>query len=126
MTFAEKYLQHLDDIFQTEPLFYTEESLEEGLPGVTMIVYKDVPEAGFITAFTYGLSLVAHPSWKYGRPELCISVESTELSWAMAMGYVANQLRGEAEFSYGEMINMEARISEDSEMEGFFIFAPST
>jgi len=36
----EKYLEHLDNIFQTEPEFYKNESLIDGIPGVTSIVYK--------------------------------------------------------------------------------------
>jgi hypothetical protein len=124
LTPVEKYLQHLDAIFQTEPLFFKEESLMEGLPGVTIIVYKDIPEPGYITGITYGLSLVKHPDWKFGRPELSITVASSSLDWPAAMGYLANNLRGEFDFSYGQAINF-GQISEDSEMDAFFIFAPA-
>ncbi|MDH7461290.1 suppressor of fused domain protein [Chitinophagaceae bacterium 26-R-25] len=126
MNLAEKYLEHLDNIFQQEPLFYKNKSLIEGVPGVTSIVYTDIPEPGFITAFTYGLSIVKHPDWKFGRPELCISVKSSRLDWAFALGYLANKLRGDCPFSYGQTINFHEKISEDSEMDAFFIFAPST
>ncbi|MNJ91842.1 Suppressor of fused protein (SUFU) [compost metagenome] len=123
---VEKYLQHLDAIFQREPEFFKNDSLIEGLPGVTSIVYRDIPEKGYITALTYGLSLVKHPDWKFGRPELCISVESSHNSWALIAGYVANHLRGDCPFSYSQTINFGERISEDSEMDAFFVFAPST
>jgi hypothetical protein len=123
---VEKYLEHLDDIFQQEPTFYKEESLIDGLPGVTIIVYDNIPEKGFMTAFTYGLSLVNHPDWKFGRPELCISVESSNLDWGMVVGFLANKLRGDCPFSYGQTINFQEKISDDSEMDAFFIFAPST
>ena len=123
---AARYLAHLDNVFQQEPLFYKEESLIEGLPGVSTIVYTNIPEKGCVTAFTYGLSLVKHPDWKLGRPELCISVESANISWARIAGYLANQLRGDCPFSYGQTINFGNRISDDSEMDAFFIFAPST
>ena len=125
-TALEMYLAHLDNIFQIEPKFYPEESLIEGLPGITAIVYNDIPEKGYITAFTYGLSLVDHPEWKLGRPELCISVESRNLFWPRAMSYVANQFRGKCPFTYGETINFHAKISDDSDMDAFFVFAPST
>lgn len=123
---VEKYLEHLDKIFRREPEFFKNDSLIEGLPGVSSIVYRDVPEKGYITALTYGLSLVKHPDWKFGRPELCISVESSGNAWAMVAGYVANHLRGDCPFSYGQTINFGERISEDSEMDAFLIFAPST
>lgn len=126
MTPVEKYLNHLDKVFQQEPLFYKNDSLIESIPGVTTIVYKDTPENGFITALTYGLSLVEHPEWKYGRPELCISIESQNLDWAEVVGYIANNLRGDCPFCYGDTINFGEPISNDSAMDAFFIFAPST
>lgn len=81
LTPIERYLNHLDNIFQQEPEFYKNDSLIEGIPEVTSIVYRNIPEKGFITALTYGLSLVKHPEWKFGRPELCILVESSNLDW---------------------------------------------
>jgi Suppressor of fused protein (SUFU) len=126
MTPIERYLEHLDNIFQQEPLFYKEEALINGLPGVTAIVYTDIPEKGLITALTYGLSHVEHPAWKLGRPELCISVKSSDMAWGRAAGFLANQLRGDCPFSYGQIINLHEQISVDSEMDAFFVFAPST
>lgn len=124
-TSAERYLEHLDRIFQREAEFLQHESMTEGIPGVTSIVYRDVPEKGFITAFTYGLSLVPHPAWKFGRPELCISVKSSDMSWGSVVGYLANKLRGDCPFSYGQTIDFQEQISDDTKMDAFFIFAPS-
>lgn len=121
---AEKYLKHLDAIFQKEPQFFKTDSLIEGVAGVTAIVYTDFPEKGYTTALTYGLSLVKHPDWKFGRAELCISVESLNLDWANVVGFLANKLRGDCPFSYGQTINFGEHISKDSEMDAFFIFAP--
>lgn len=121
----ERYLKHLDNIFQQEPEFYLNDSLIDGLPGVTSIVYRDVPDKGYITAFTYGLSLVKHPDWKVGRPELCITVESLNSDWGQVVGYIANKLRGECPFSYGQTINFREPISGDSRMDAFFVFTPS-
>lgn len=126
MTPIEKYLEHLDNIFQQEPEFYNNESLIEGIKGVTSIVYKNIPEEGFITAITYGLSLVKHEDWKFGRPELCISVKSENLDWGIVAGFIANRLRGKSPFCYGEVIDFGEQISKDSEMDAFLIFAPST
>lgn len=123
---AEQYLNYLNQIFQQEPELYIEESLTEGIPGITTIVYRDIPEKGSITAFTYGLSLVKHPNWKMGRAELCISLHSPHIDWAQAMASIANKLRGNCPFSYGQIINFEMKIGRDSEMDAFFIFAPST
>lgn len=125
VTPVDLYLDHLNKIFQQEPLFFKNESEIEGLPGVTSIVYKDIPEPGFITGLTYGLSLVNHPAWKFSRPELCITVNSNDIIWGQVAGYVANRLRGSCPFTYGETIDFKEKISLDSEMGAFFVFAPS-
>jgi len=121
---AAYYLEHLNEIFQQEPELYQINSFVEGLPGVSAIVYRDIPEKGYITAFTYGLSLGNHPDWKYGKPELCISVKSSKIEWGQVAAYVASKLRGDCPFLYGETINFGTTISDDSEMNAFFVFAP--
>ena len=117
-------MEHLDKIFQIEPQFYKNESKENGVPGVTSIVYKDIPEKGSITGITYGLSLVKHPSWKYGRPELIITVDSTDLAWGQVVGFLANNLRGDCPFTYGNKINFKEKISDESDLDAFLIFSP--
>ncbi|MEN8223491.1 MAG: suppressor of fused domain protein, partial [Acidobacteriota bacterium] len=121
----ERYLENLDRIFQVEPEFYGNDSINDELPGVTSIIYKDIPEKKMITGITYGLSLVKHSDWKNGRPELIISVDSSDISWGQAVGFVANKLRGDCPFSYGDTINFREQISQDSQMDAFFVFAPS-
>src|SRR3954464_10945919 len=116
---AERFLDHLDRIFQQEPAFYQEDSLIEGVPGVTAIVYTDIPEKGYITALTYGLSLVKHKDWKLGRAELCISVESPDINWGKVVAFIANKLRGEFPFSYGQSIDLGEPVSADSRMDAF-------
>ena len=122
---VERYLDHLDDIFQREPRFFKNESKQPGLPGVTAILYPGVPEKGYITGLTYGLSLGQHPDWKFGRPELCISIASTEEIWGEVAAFLANQLRGIHPFAYGDTIDFGTPIHESSDMSAFFVFAPS-
>ena len=88
------------------------------MPGTT-------PEAGCLTALTYGLSLADHPEWRFGRSELLISVNTTDPSWALAVADIAAAHRGEWPFLWGTTIRFHGRISEDSKMSGFAIFAPS-
>lgn len=88
-------------------------------------VYRDVPDSGAITGVTYGLSEVAHPEWRAGRPELIITVDSTDVAWALALADVANALRGECPFAYGDVIDVGKRIASGSEMSAFVVFAPS-
>lgn len=122
---AEKYLDHLDQVFHRKALYFRSESAQGDLPSVTTIVYKDFPKKGFTTGLTYGLSLKFYPGWKFSRPELCICVESDNIDWAQATGYIANSLRGSCPFFYGQTIDFEGYVSQDSEIDAFLLFAPS-
>jgi hypothetical protein len=122
---VEKYLAHLDELSGgVEPRFHHITTSREKQTAVTVMIYKNLP-ADLTTGLTYGLSLATHPEWKLGSPELCISVRSTDPSWVMAVGCMAEQLRGDCPFCYGDTINFGEPIAERSEMTAFVVFAPS-
>ncbi|MFC9625803.1 hypothetical protein ACFTXM_39545 [Streptomyces sp. NPDC056930] len=98
---VEKYLAHLDDLSDgIEPLFFSVESTTPGLRRVTTIVYQGMPD-DLLTALTYGVSVAEHAEWRHGAPELCLSVRSTDVVWAHALGFLAEGLRGTGPFAYG-------------------------
>ena len=120
---VERYLAHLDRLSGgLEPAFTP---IGEERPRITVIRYDDLPESGYLTALTYGLSLHRHPEWRLGKPELCISVRSRDPAWGYAIGYLAEQLRGECPFAYGDTINFNERMSQESDMTAFVVFAPA-
>ena len=120
-----KFLEHLDLVFQTEPEFFPIESQIATLPNLACMVYRDLPESDHVTGVTYGLSEAVHPAWRSERPELTISVQSTDIAWPLAIAELANQLRGTCPFAYGDVIDYGERISEDTEMSAFLVFTPS-
>jgi hypothetical protein len=89
------------------------------------LIYKDLPERGDLTALTYGLSLADHPDWRLGKPELCISVRSSDDAWALAAGCLAEGLQGSCPFCYGNTINFQEQVSPESQMTSFLVFAPA-
>lgn len=95
------------------------------MAGVSSLVFRDIPERGMLTAVTYGLSLASHSDWKLGRPELMLTVESEDPLWGESIAYLANRLRGDCPFSYGNTIDFQGEIHPDSEMGAFLIFAPA-
>lgn len=120
-----RYLAHLDRLSGgVEPRFFQLESTTPALAGVTAVAYPGVPE-GLLTGFSYGLSLADHPEWKYGRPELCLSVRSTDLAWVHAVGFVAERLRGTCPFTYGTTVDFGGRVCAESAMTAFAVFAPA-
>jgi len=121
----EKFLERLDAIFKVEPEFFPFESEIAGAPNLACMVYRDIPEVDHITGVTYGLSEVVHPSWRLGRPELIVSVQSTDLAWPLAVAELANQLRGRCPFGYGDVIDFGRQISQESQLSAFFVYTPS-
>ncbi len=120
----ELYLDHLDSQAGTEARIQriTEEDV---WPPVFVITYADIPEAGMLTSFTAGLSSVGNPDPKDLRHELVISVQSTDSSWGLAIGYVAARARGQFGFHIGDTVNFKAQIADESEMSAFVINCPS-
>jgi hypothetical protein len=76
-----------------------------------------------ISGFTYGLSLVSHPEWLLGRPELFISMDSDKSDWVLAAGYIASAGRGKERYSAGDVFDLGDPISPDeSEMSVLLLF----
>ena len=122
---VEMYLAHLDAVSGgIEPRFVPVESTKPGMKSVTAIIYSDVPEVGYITGLTYGLSLADHTDWTLGKPELCISVRSSDEAWPLAVAHMAETMRGDCPFQYGDTIGLGGPISSESNMTAFVVFAP--
>ena len=99
-------------------------STKPGLPPVACFVYYDIPKPGMSTTVTYGISCAEHPDWKFGKPEIMVCVDSQDEAWGFAAAWLAEAFRGEKSFKYGSLFTTDARISKESEMQGFFVFAP--
>jgi hypothetical protein len=120
---VDRYLAHLSGLTGgAEPTYHMVPSTKDGLPGVTAIVYRDLPEPGHLTAFTYGLSLARHPSWRVSRPELCITVRSDDLAWAVTAAYLAEGMRGSCPFAYGDLIEFGHGATPGSGLTSYLVY----
>ncbi|MCI0647433.1 MAG: suppressor of fused domain protein [Chloroflexi bacterium] len=120
----EHYLDLLNALTGRQPEYHLITEKHER-PPVWTIIYRRFPGQGSLTAFTYGLSSIDYPEWRSGRPELIISVDSNNIDWGLAIGYLARTMRGQHSFSYGSIIDFGGIIAGDSAMTGFFVFAPT-
>src|SRR5438445_8400725 len=102
-SWVEKYLNHLDTLSGSNAEYYRASPPDE-FPPVSVVTYWGDEETRLITSFTAGLSSVFHPSWKFARPELCISVEWQELRGGWAMCDIAYKIRGGCTFCYVEIL----------------------
>lgn len=94
-------------------------------PRIAAFTYSDVLEEGYITGITYGLSEYDNPTWKDSRLELIISVQSTNEEWRITAGFAAARFQIDSNFAYGDILDFEQPISDDSQMQAFVLFAPS-
>jgi hypothetical protein len=67
----------------------------EGKPEISVFYFHDLPESGTLTAITCGLSNAKHPDWKFGAPELIVSLDTKDPGWGLGIGYVASAFYGE-------------------------------
>lgn len=86
--------------------------------------FPGFPEADCLTGFTFGLSQVERPQWRFGRPELVVSVRSSDEVWGLGAAFAARRLRGECTFSYGQTIRFGERIHPSRPFDHYFLFAP--
>ncbi|HSE22123.1 MAG TPA: suppressor of fused domain protein, partial [Pyrinomonadaceae bacterium] len=95
-------------------------------PIIYVFFFAGLPEPGFLTAVTCNLSAANHPDWKFGAPELIVTMQSESDRWGMAAGYFASLFFGEKRFRYGDIFKIDDPISpEEGEMNAYLLFAPS-
>lgn len=123
-TSFDEYLHHVESVCACNPELTT--ITDEGeSPPIVVASCSDIPEPGCLTAFSYGLSSVAHPEWIAGRPELVVSVDSTDRAWAFAMGELIRNGRHKCLFSCGNILDFGQPISDESAMTHFLVFGCS-
>lgn len=121
---AELYTEYLSATFGEERRIFMEDGVDGG-PPISVFVYEDCPEPGMITGVTYGLSLVANPIWTHSRPEMVVSIESSNLSWPRVAANLTAYFALKKRFSYGDVFTVDGPLIDDTEMDAFLIFAQS-
>ena len=124
-TDAQIYLSKLNELFGKENAIHRAEPLVEDGKPIFVFFFEDLPEEGSLTAITYGLSESNHPDWQLSRPELMVSLDTTDKRWGLAAGFFAAEYQGVKPFCYGDLFTLDEPISAESKMMGYFIFAPS-
>jgi hypothetical protein len=121
---ATLFLNYLESLFKQEAIIFRGASSEDGLIEPAALVFENVPEIGFMTVVTYGLSFTNHEDWKLNRrPELVLTIDSLDKDYAIALADLVSSSRGKIPYLYGERINT-GKIFKNSNVSGFVVFAP--
>ena len=116
-----RYPEILDQLSSAAARFLPRPSGPLESPRIDIGFWERLPAPDLNTYFTVGLSKLPFQHASPERPELLLSVQSRDISWGLAMGFVANQAGDSFTFPTGETIDFKAKISPDSEMSGFLI-----
>ncbi|KFF02249.1 suppressor of fused domain protein [Chryseobacterium luteum] len=119
------FREYIERIFLQDPEIFAFDSAIKTCAPVASFNYENVPEKDYITSITFGVSEFNNPEWTEGRPELMLTVQSTDMNWGKALAFIGAELIEEYNFEYGEVIHFGDQISKDSKMTSFFVFAPS-
>lgn len=108
-----------------EPNVIRKVEISDGGRPVHVFFFYDLPEQGYLTSVTYGLSTGDHPDWDNGKPEIILTLKTADESWGIGTGVFAASFCGKKSFSYGSLFTTDVPISKESNMCGFFTFTPS-
>ncbi|WP_442812411.1 suppressor of fused domain protein [Streptomyces sp. NBC_01210] len=121
----DRYCELLDSLTGTTPVISDVEPRVAGDGPVRAISYTGVPEPGYVTGFTYGLSLSSHPDWGPRGRELSITVRSDDVEWSRVPARVVAALRGICPFNPGQVLGYMEPYVEGSEMNSIVLADPA-
>ncbi len=124
MQFREEWLTQLEERFGKVDAIHPIQCENEEKPTINVFFFHKLPE-DCLTAITCGLSNAKMKEWKYGKPELIVTLDTSDISWGLAAGYFASAFFNEKRFQYGDLFTLDKTISDESKMSAFFVFAPS-
>ncbi|MFI9757978.1 suppressor of fused domain protein [Streptomyces sp. NPDC051963] len=99
-----RYCELLDSLTGATSVISDVEPRVIGDGPVRAISYIGTPEPGYVTGFTYGLSLSRHADWGERGCELSITVRSGDVEWAQVPARVVAALRGICPFNPGQVL----------------------
>ncbi|MFI6096592.1 suppressor of fused domain protein [Lentzea sp. NPDC051213] len=120
-----RYRERLDSLTGAEPVVSSFDPREAADGLVLALAYIGVPEPGYVTGFTYGLSLVRHADWGQAGRELSITVRSDNVEWASVPARIIAGLRGLGSFGLGHVLGHVGPYVSDSQMSSIVLAGPA-
>ncbi|MFB9835332.1 suppressor of fused domain protein [Actinoallomurus acaciae] len=117
-----RYLGCLSSVTGSEPSLREVTSVDPGAGRVLAVVCTDVPGTGYVTGFSYGLSLSGEPA--PGGRELVLTVRSRDAGWAMVPARMVAALCGRHSFERGRALGHAGRLAEDTAMTSVLLAEP--
>jgi hypothetical protein len=120
-----RYVAQVASLTAVEPRVRALLGREQAPARVLAVVCPETPEPGYVTGFSYGLSLVDHSDWGSVRRELCLTVRSDDAEWAMIPARMVAALRGMTAFNPGQAFSYAERFVEGSPLSSAVLAEPA-
>ena len=101
------------------------EATNADLGHVFIASYHNHPEPGLHTIFSYGLSEASHTEWTAYRPELCLTVESDHIDWALALADLVDWNRETSPFLPASLFHLGRNLGPETAMDSILIYNPA-
>jgi hypothetical protein len=121
----DRYCELLDSLTGGTPVISEVEPRVIGDGPVRAVSYIGTPEPGYVTGFTYGLSLSSHPDWGPRGRELSITVRSDNADWSRVPAQVVAALRGICPFNSSQVLGYMEPYVEGSAMNSIVLAEPA-
>ncbi|MFH9492564.1 suppressor of fused domain protein [Streptomyces halstedii] len=121
----DRYCELLDSLTGETPVISDVTPQVVGDGPVRAVSYIGTPEPGYVTGFTYGLSLSSHPDWGPRGRELSITVRSDDVEWSRVPAMIVAALRGVCPFSPGQVLGYMEPYTEGSPMNSIVLTEPA-
>ncbi|MFJ4716606.1 suppressor of fused domain protein [Streptomyces sp. NPDC088785] len=121
----DRYCELLDSLTGATPIISDVEPRVAGDGPVRSVSYIGVPGPGYVTGFTYGLSLSSHPDWGTRGRELSITVHSDDVEWSRVPARVVAALRGICPFNSGQVLGYMEPYVGSSAMNSIVLAGPA-
>jgi len=118
------YLEYLAAVTRAEPAIHHFMPVDQESGRVLAATYANFPNPGYVTGFTYGLSLVDKPDWAAARRELCITVRSDDMEWTKIPSRMVASMRGICSFNRGQALGYAGVFVEESRMSSVLLAEP--
>ncbi|QUW84484.1 suppressor of fused domain protein [Streptomyces mirabilis] len=119
------FVEQLSSTLGVEPEIREVPPREPGDGQVFALIYADTPEPGFISGFTYGLSLWEGADSLSSSRELCIVMRSNDSEWAKVPAITVAALRGMCPFDPGMVIGYMKPYVPGSGLSSLLLAVPS-
>ncbi|MDT6981880.1 hypothetical protein ACFSUJ_10640 [Streptomyces lusitanus] len=120
----DRYCELLDSLTGVKPVISDVEPRVAKDGPVRAISYIGTPKSGYITGFTYGLSLSSRPDWGSKGRELSITIRSGDVKWSQVPARVAAALRGICPFDPGQVLGYKVPYVQGSSMNSIALAKP--